>query len=284
MKRLMKILIIVVVAAIILLTAGALLFKHFIIDQTMDGGTGMTDPNEPMLELLSADWEEPCGWQVSIDFYHMEIFFSGKKVYEGSFSFSYVPGEDVNKKTQLCPEQDRFESEDGDFSGVIEDLYTENGMMYLDMTFDQYGQENGVRRQVALFRADPENGYDPGDVFMVDGDRTYVDNGALLELLTGVWESADGRWTLTVTDDSRAALALDGERVLETALDFTYLLPNAFSKTEFTLDSHECCHGEEPAFAQVDYLWHESGEGNGKLFMTITDGNAESETVEFKKL
>ncbi|MGM9606358.1 MAG: hypothetical protein ACI3XJ_02525 [Oscillospiraceae bacterium] len=248
---------------------------------------GMENPDAPMLELLSADWEEPCGWQVSIDCYHMEIFFSGKKVYEGSFSFSYVPGEDVNKKTQLCPEQDRFESEDGDFSGVIEDLYTEDGMMYLDMRFDQYGQENGVRRQFALFRADPENGYDPGDVFMWDGDRTYVDNQELYNVIAGDWCSADGRWYMVIfgeANDTRMTLDLDGERVLETALDFTYLLPNAFPKTEFTLDSHECCHGEEPAFAQVDSLWHESGEGNGALFMTITDGDAESETVEFNKI
>ena len=152
-KRGMKILI-GIAAAVALFVGIKFLYRHFITDRIMDGGTGMEDPAGPMLDYLSADWEEPCGWRVTIDGYQMEIFFSDKKIYQGSFSFSYSPGEDVNKKMQMYPDQNSFDSENGDFSGVIKELYTEDGMMYLDIKFDKYKQENGTRRQVVLNRVE----------------------------------------------------------------------------------------------------------------------------------
>lgn len=152
-RRGMKILI--GIAATVVLFAGIqFLYRRFITDRIMDGGTGMEDPAGPMLDYLSADWEEPCGWRVTIDGYQMELFFSDEKIYQGSFSFSYSPGEDVNKKMQMYPDQNSFDSKNGDFSGVIKELYTEDGMMYLDIKFDKYKQENGTRRQVVLNRVE----------------------------------------------------------------------------------------------------------------------------------
>lgn len=152
-KRGMKILI-GIVAVVALFVGIKFLYQHFITDRIMDGGTGMENPAGPMLDYLSADWEEACGWRVTIDGYQMEIFFSDEKIYQGSFSFSYSPGEDVNKKMQMYPDQNSFDSENGDFSGVIKELYTEDGMMYLDIKFDKYKQENGTRRQVILNRVE----------------------------------------------------------------------------------------------------------------------------------
>ncbi|MGN0167636.1 MAG: hypothetical protein ACI4AB_06330 [Acetatifactor sp.] len=275
------------IATTVVLFAGIkFLYRHFITDRIMDGGTGMENPAGPMLDYLSTDWEEPCGWRVTIDGYQMEIFFSDEMIYQGSFSFSYSPGEDINKKMQLYPEQDRFESENKDFSGVIEELYTEDGMMYLDIKFDKYKQENGIRRQVALYRTDSENGYDPGNIFMTDGDRTYHDKQALYNVIAGNWYSADGHWCMRIfgeVSDIRMILEADGSCVLETSVDYVYLMPNPYSHTELTLGARACSNGGEPAFAEVDSLFHEAGEGCGTLHLTVRLKDETEETITLVK-
>ena len=284
-KRGMKILI--GIAAVVVLFAGLkFLYRDFIIDRTMDGGTGMENPAGPMLDYLSADWEEPCGWRVTIDGYQMELFFSDEKIYQGSFDFSCSPGKDVSKKTSLHPEEDRFESENGDFTGVIQEIYTEDGMMYLDIKFDKYKQETGIRRQVALYRIDPENEYDPGEEFMLDGDRTYNDMQVLYDVIAGNWYSADGRWGIKIfgeLPDVRMTLEMDGSCVLETEVDYVYLMPNPNSCTELTLDARECSHDGEPAFAEVDSLYHEAGEGCGTLYLTVRLEDETEETITLVK-
>ena len=249
-KRGMKILI--GIAAVVVLFAGLkFLYRYFIIDRTMDGGTGMENPAGPMLDYLSVDWEEPCGWRVTIDGYQMELFFSDEKIYQGSFDFSCSPGKDVSKKTSLHPEEDRFESENGDFTGVIQEIYTEDGMMYLDIKFDKYN-----------------------------------DMQVLYDVIAGNWYSADGRWGIKIfgeLPDVRMTLEMDGSCVLETEVDYVYLMPNPNSCTELTLDARECSHDGEPAFAEVDSLYHEAGEGCGTLYLTVRLEDETEETITLVK-
>lgn len=64
-----------IVAAIVLFAGLKFLYRYFITDRIMDGEPDMDNPARPMLDYLSVDWEEPCGWRVRIDGYQMEIFF-----------------------------------------------------------------------------------------------------------------------------------------------------------------------------------------------------------------
>lgn len=72
-----------IVAAIVLFAGLKFLYRYFITDRIMDGEPDMDNPARPMLDYLSVDWEEPCGWRVRIDGYQMEIFFSEEKHWSG---------------------------------------------------------------------------------------------------------------------------------------------------------------------------------------------------------
>ena len=65
----------------------------------------------------------------------------------------------------------------------------------------------------------------PDAAFPLDGDHTYVDNSALWPVLEGAWESEDGRWQADIGEESGIVLSADGETVLASPLDFTYLRP-----------------------------------------------------------
>ena len=63
----------------------------------------------------------------------------------------------------------------------------------------------------------------PDAAFLLDGDHTYADNSALWPVLEGTWESEDGRWQASIGEESGIVLSADGETVLVSPLDFTYL-------------------------------------------------------------
>ena len=118
-----------------------------------------------------------------------------------------------------------------------------------------------------------------GGTEMLDGSRTYVDNGALLEVIAGVWESTDGRCGLTLRDDCGVTLALDGETVLEGEISFIYLLPDPWERTELWLDPSVFQTGDGSTSGEVSCFYHEAGDGSGTLVMELADGK----TVEFRK-
>lgn len=51
----------------------------------------------------------------------------------------------------------------------------------------------------------------PDAAFLLDGDHTYVDNSALWPVLEGTWESEDGRWQASISEESGIVLRADGE-------------------------------------------------------------------------
>lgn len=72
---------------------------------------------------------------------------------------------------------------------------------------------------------DGGNGMENPDqnLFLLDGDGTYVDNSLLWPVLEGTWESPEDGWQAVISEEDGLPLRLDGETVLETPLDFTYI-------------------------------------------------------------
>ena len=141
------------------------------------------------------------------------------------------------------------------------------------------------RRYIAYHTLDKGNMENPliGEldgltVEMVDGNFTYVDNGVLMEVITGSWESDDGRFILTIREDETFSLTLDGETVMEDTLQFTYLQPGKVFSTEFNLSSYELKDGR----GRIDaFIHHASDEGSGEIRMDIVDADENRETVTF---
>lgn len=119
-----------------------------------------------------------------------------------------------------------------------------------------------------------------GGAEMLDGRGTYVDNNALLNVITGSWESGDGRYGLTLRDDCGVTLTLDGETVLEGEISFTYLLPEPAEWTELRLAPCVFQTGDGSVSGEISGLSHEAGDGSGTLVMELADGG----TIEFRKI
>lgn len=268
---------------VILVTGGVFIYRYFLAYRTMDGGTGMENPDAPMMELLSGSWAAADGqWTASINGYDIILFLEDTQVLDTSFSFSFDG--DVNTKTELLLANhgmygSHIQSEDESISGYIQDFYTENGRLY--MTVDLGGNSSAsviMDRRHDITSDGTEAPMDP-----LDGDRTYVDNGALFDRIAGDWYSTDGHWRIMISGEANDAcmeLKLDGAAVLETTLDYCYLLPNPYSHTEFTLSAWECSRKGEDTFAEIVSLCHETGDGSGKLIMTLNRGDVQEE-LEF---
>ncbi len=140
-----KALIVIFIVILVLAVAGLLVHQYF-AGQTTDGPV-MEDPAAPMLELLSARWTSEDGlWEAQIEGYTLELRHRQEPVYSGSFTFDFH-GDDINARTELV-------CEDGRASGTPENLWVENGRLYLDIT-ETNGGEDSVRQQVVLKRAEP---------------------------------------------------------------------------------------------------------------------------------
>ena len=123
----------------------------------------------------------------------------------------------------------------------------------------------------------------PDAAFLLDGDHTYVDNDALWPVMEGAWESEDGRWQASIGEESGIVLSADGEAVLASPLDFTYLRPGKVVWTELEVEEHELVTPGGVSLGKIKDFGHEAsdGEGNGTLTLTLTDGS--EGTVTFQK-
>ncbi|MGN0514766.1 MAG: hypothetical protein ACI4GD_10840 [Lachnospiraceae bacterium] len=99
-----------------------------------------------------------------------------------------------------------------------------------------------------------------GEMHMVDGDYTYVDNGALMEIVEGVWNSEDGHYSLTFRQDSSIELVMDGEKILESTVQFTYLQPGKPRRTDFELDNPVLTKQDGTACGNVTGFYYEPDE------------------------
>ena len=125
----------------------------------------------------------------------------------------------------------------------------------------------------------------PDTVFPLDGDHTYVDNGALWSMLEGTWESEDGRWQASIGEESGIVLSADGETVLASPLDFTYLRPGKVVWTELEVEERELVTLGGVSLGKIKDFGHEAadGEGSGTLELTLERPDESEETVTFQK-
>ncbi len=120
------------------------------------------------------------------------------------------------------------------------------------------------------------------DVYILDGDHTYVDNEKLLQVIMGTWSSEDGHYTIKLDSDYRIILWLDGEPLLDDHIQLVYLQPGIVQSTEFSLDScilqkEDGSHFE--SWGQYRYTWYlEGSEGASLLAVFNTDGSLYSVT------
>ena len=126
----------------------------------------------------------------------------------------------------------------------------------------------------------------PDAAFLLDGDHTYVDNDALWPVLEGTWESEDGRWQASIGEGSGIVLRADGETVLETPLDFTYIPRKKMQDTGLMLGNcvFQKADGMEPG--KILDIYHCAGTGgdSGRLELTVDWSEAADKVVELQKI
>ena len=124
-------------------------------------------------------------------------------------------------------------------------------------------------------------GEDYTEPIMLDGDYTYVNNEALLQVIAGTWKSSDDRYALLLSRDYEVTLLVDGESVLEDTLQFTYLQPGPVSSTEFQLNVWEMLLPDGTNLGEINFFYHEAGENDGKLVLEFQTESGIEEKVEF---
>ena len=102
-------------------------------------------------------------------------------------------------------------------------------------------------------------------------------------MLEGTWESEDGRWLASISEESGIVLSADGETVLVSPLYFTYLRPGKVVWTELEVEEHELVTPGGVSLGKIKDFGHEAsdGEDSGTLTLTLTDGS--EGTVTFQK-
>lgn len=125
----------------------------------------------------------------------------------------------------------------------------------------------------------------PDAASLLDGDHTYVDNSVLWPVLEGTWESEDGRWQADIGEESGIVLRADGENVLVSPLDFTYLRPGKVVWTELEVEECELVTPGGVLLGKIKDFGHEAadGEGSGTLELTLERPDEGEETVTFQK-
>lgn len=125
----------------------------------------------------------------------------------------------------------------------------------------------------------------PDAAFPLDGDHTYVDNSVLWPVLEGAWESEDGRWQADIGEESGIVLSADGETVLASPLDFTYLRPGKVVWTELEVEERELVTPDDASLGRIKEFGYEAsdGEGSGTLTMTLSLSGGSKETVTLQK-
>lgn len=125
----------------------------------------------------------------------------------------------------------------------------------------------------------------PDAASLLDGDHTYADNDALWPVLEGTWESEDGRWQADIGEESGIVLSADGETVLASPLDFTYLRPGKVVWTELEVEERELVTPGGVLLGKIKDFGHEAsdGEGSGTLELTLERPDESEEMVTFQK-
>lgn len=114
------------------------------------------------------------------------------------------------------------------------------------------------------------------ELFLLDGDGTYVDNSLLWPVLAGTWESPEDGLTLR----------LDGETVLETPLDFTYIPRKKIQDTGLMLDNRVLQKADGTEWGKILDVYHcaGAGEDSGRLELTVDWSEAADKVVELQKV
>ena len=125
----------------------------------------------------------------------------------------------------------------------------------------------------------------PDAAFLLDGDRTYVDNSDLWPVLEGTWEGENGRWQAVIGEESSIVLRTDGETVLTSPLYFTYLRPGKADWTELEPEKRELATPDGVPLGKIEDFGHEagSGEGSGTLVLKLERPDDSEKTVIFQK-
>lgn len=126
----------------------------------------------------------------------------------------------------------------------------------------------------------------PDTAFLLDGDRTYVDNSNLWPVLEGTWEGENGRWHAVIGEESGIVLRADGETVLTSPLYFTYLRPGKADWTELEPEKRELATPDGVPLGKIEDFGHEagSGEGSGTLVLKLERPDDSEKTVTFQKI
>lgn len=125
----------------------------------------------------------------------------------------------------------------------------------------------------------------PDTAFLLDGDRTYVDNSGLWPVLEGTWEGENGRWQAVIGEESGIVLRADGETVLTSPLYFTYLRPGKADWTELEPEERELATPDGVPLGKIEDFGHEAGngEGSGTLVLKLERSDDSEKTVTFQK-
>ena len=105
----------------------------------------------------------------------------------------------------------------------------------------------------------------PDAAFLLDGDHTYVDNSALWPVLEdghGKVKTAAGRRAI-IGEESGIVLRADGEAVLTSHLDFTYLRPGKVVWTELEVEERELVTPDGASLGRIADFGHEAADGEG---------------------
>ena len=146
---------------------------------------------------------------------------------------------------------------------------------------------SGLYKHFVTDRIMDRGGMENPDVaFPLDGDRTYVDNAVLWSVLAGTWASADGRWQASIGEESGIVLSADGETVLASPLDFTYLRPGKVVWTELEVEERELVTPDGASLGRIKEFGYEAsdGEGSGTLVLKLERPDDSEKTVTFQKI
>ncbi len=127
---------------------------------------------------------------------------------------------------------------------------------------------------------------DMGEIEVLDGGSTYVDNSLLWPVLEGKWESSDGRWQAILDENTGITISLDGEAALSGALYFVYLQPGEVLQTELSLDDCALWTADGMAQGEIIYFCHEASAdgGSGRIRMEMELPEGGEETITFQKI
>ena len=135
---------------------------------------------------------------------------------------------------------------------------------------------------------DGGNGMENPDqnLFLLDGDGTYVDNSLLWPVLEGTWESPEDGWQAVISEEDGLTLRLDGETVLETPLDFTYIPRKKMQDTGLMLDNRVLQKADGTEWGKILDAYHcaGAGEDSGRLELTVDWSEAADKVVELQKV